>query len=453
MVCDEPVIEQHFASHSGEVTAVAFNPTGKQLASGSKDNSLVIWNFQKTIRAYRFQAHTLAVTDVCFSPKGNIVASSSCDRYVRLYVPSVKGESGGFRAHSSAVRSVHFSPCGEHIITASDDKTVKLWIANKRSCRFLLTMCGHTNWVRCARFSGDGKMVASCSEDKTFRLWDSRTGQLIHTINELAGYGNHVEFHPSGNFIGGGMSNSVVKLYDIRNYKLVQHYQKHDGPVNRISFHPNGKYMITASSDATVKVLDIREGRPIYTLTGHVGAVTAVAFSSDGGCFASGGADKQVFVWKTNFDKDFSAKSTKSEKSVALITEEKDTVTNVSMPEARISQVERIYSPCDFEETGEQGGGDSNSNMYTESVKSLPPSVRQRTSTETSYETHSAFSEKRELENEKCKCHLNTSAVLETIVSEIANIKKMLERIEHRVSAVEQEVMWSKKHHTESDDK
>lgn len=89
MVCDEPVIEQHFASHCGEVTAVAFNPNAKQLASGSKDNSLVIWNFQKTIRAYRFQAHTLAVTDVCFSPKDNIVASSSCDRYVRLYVPSV----------------------------------------------------------------------------------------------------------------------------------------------------------------------------------------------------------------------------------------------------------------------------------------------------------------------------------------------------------------------------
>ena len=96
MVCDEPVIEHHFTSHSGEVTAVAFNPICKQLASGSKDSSLVLWNFQKTIRAYRLQSNTSktlsAVTDVCFSPEGNLVASSSCDRYIRLYVPSVSTE-------------------------------------------------------------------------------------------------------------------------------------------------------------------------------------------------------------------------------------------------------------------------------------------------------------------------------------------------------------------------
>ena len=70
----------------------------------------------------------------------------------------------------------------------------------------------------------------------------------------FVGYGNHVEFHPNGNFIGSGMSNFVIKLYDIRNYKLVQYYQKHSGPVNRISFHPNGKYMISASSDGSMKV-------------------------------------------------------------------------------------------------------------------------------------------------------------------------------------------------------
>lgn len=52
------------------------------------------------------------------------------------------------------------------------------------------------------------------------------------------------------------------------------------------------------------QVLDLLEGRPIYTLKGHATAVTSVTFSSDGQFFASGGADRQLLIWKTNFDRD-----------------------------------------------------------------------------------------------------------------------------------------------------
>lgn len=46
------------------------------------------------------------------------------------------------------------------------------------------------------------------------------------------------------------------------------------------------------------------EARPIYTLKGHCGAVTTVSFSQNGDFFASGGADHQLLVWKSNFDCD-----------------------------------------------------------------------------------------------------------------------------------------------------
>lgn len=54
------------------------------------------------------------------------------------------------------------------------------------------------------------------------------------------------------------------------------------------------------------QVLDLLEGRPIYTLKGHANgtSVTSITFSSNGEFFASGGADRQLLMWKTNFDKD-----------------------------------------------------------------------------------------------------------------------------------------------------
>jgi centriolar protein POC1 len=52
-----------------------------------------------------------------------------------------------------------------------------------------------------------------------------------------------------------------------------------------------------------VQVWDLREGQLFYTLHGHEGASMGVAFSPAGDYFASAGADEQVMVWKTNFDR------------------------------------------------------------------------------------------------------------------------------------------------------
>jgi len=48
-------------------------------------------------------------------------------------------------------------------------------------------------------------------------------------------------------------------------------------------------------------MFDLLEARPIYDLRGHDKQVTAVTFSPNSGdLVASGGADAQVFLWKTN---------------------------------------------------------------------------------------------------------------------------------------------------------
>ena len=52
-----------------------------------------------------------------------------------------------------------------------------------------------------------------------------------------------------------------------------------------------------------VQVWDLREGQLFYTLHGHEGATYGVDFSPAGDFFASGGADEQVLVWRTNFDR------------------------------------------------------------------------------------------------------------------------------------------------------
>ncbi|XP_056195471.1 POC1 centriolar protein homolog B isoform X1 [Falco biarmicus] len=297
---EDPVLIRPFRGHRAAVTGVAFNADAAGLATSSLDRFLMVWKLKTQCRAYKFIGHVEAVTSVQFSPDGQLLASASQDRTVRLWIPCIHGESSILKGHTASVRSVNFSHDGHFLVSASNDKSIKIWSVHRP--RLLFSLFQHTHWVRCAKFSPDGRLIASCSEDKSVKIWDTRNKTCIDSFLDYGGFANFVDFNPSGTCIASAGSNHTVKLWDIRMNKLLQHYKVHRAGVNCVSFHPSGNYLITASTDGTLKILDLLEGRLIYTLHGHKGPVLSVAFSKGGEKFASGGADAQVLLWKTNFD-------------------------------------------------------------------------------------------------------------------------------------------------------
>jgi centriolar protein POC1 len=64
---EDPTLERSFRGHRDAVTSVAFNPTMKQLVSGSLDNCVMVWNFKPQLRAYRFAGHKVRSTSSLFS--------------------------------------------------------------------------------------------------------------------------------------------------------------------------------------------------------------------------------------------------------------------------------------------------------------------------------------------------------------------------------------------------
>lgn len=72
-------------SHSEAVNAIAFSPDSSLLASGSKDNTIRVWDVASGHCTGTLTGHTGEVRSVAFSPGGARLASGSWDTTVRVW--------------------------------------------------------------------------------------------------------------------------------------------------------------------------------------------------------------------------------------------------------------------------------------------------------------------------------------------------------------------------------
>lgn len=116
----------------------------------------------------RLTGHTGAVTAVAFSPDGRTIATGSYDSTVRLWDGATGKSRRALTGHTDVVTAVAFSPSGRNLATGSADKTMRLWDVATRTVRITLT--DHTNTVGAVAFSPDGRNLATGSGDNTVRL-------------------------------------------------------------------------------------------------------------------------------------------------------------------------------------------------------------------------------------------------------------------------------------------
>ena len=121
--------------HEDEVSAIAWHPTGKLMASGAQDGSVNVWD-----------------------KRGDL----------QYALP----------AHNARVSALTFSPDGRQLVTASLDQTIKIWRVRDGSLQH--TLSGYQQAVTDVEFVADGSGLLSVGGN--LKLWDIRTGALLKTV-------------------------------------------------------------------------------------------------------------------------------------------------------------------------------------------------------------------------------------------------------------------------------
>ncbi|OBT42047.1 hypothetical protein VE00_07428 [Pseudogymnoascus sp. WSF 3629] len=286
---------QTLEGHSGPVNSVAFSPDGKQVASGSDDNTVRLRNAATGAELQTLKGHSRWVWSVAFSPDSKQVASGSSDNTVRLWNAATGAALQTLKGHSGWVKSVAFSLDGKQVASGSGDNTVRLW--NAATGAELQTIEGHSGWVKSVAFSPDGKQVASGSGDNTVRLWNAATGVELQTLEGHSGPVNSVAFSLDGKHVASGSDDNTVWLWNAASGAALQTLKGHSGSVWSVAFSPDGKQVASGSSDNTVRLWNAASGAALQTLEGHPGPVNSVAFSPDGKQVASGSDDNTVRLW------------------------------------------------------------------------------------------------------------------------------------------------------------
>ncbi|MFC5748388.1 WD40 repeat domain-containing serine/threonine protein kinase [Actinomadura rugatobispora] len=283
--------------HGGPVSAVAFSPDGKTVATASGDRTVRFWDVAaRTLLNQPLTGHTDAVRAVAFSPDGKILATGGADRTVRLWDAVARTPLGKpLGDHFEAIEAVAFSPDGKILATGDGDGTAWLWDLGTREHPDAPLV--HTNGVHALAFSPDGKTLASASTE--VQLWDVAIRSPV--FRRLKGYSSTVgalAFTPDGRTLATAGHYREVRLWNTRTREPIGDPLVPSDAVGALALSPDGRILATASEDRTVRLWDVAARRPLSRpLPGHTDTVSALAFSPDGKTFASASDDHTVRLW------------------------------------------------------------------------------------------------------------------------------------------------------------
>ncbi|MHC4991507.1 MAG: WD40 repeat domain-containing protein, partial [Planctomycetota bacterium] len=307
--------------HESWVEAVAFDPTGRLLASAAKEVHL---RDAATTRVTRvLPGHDKGVMCIAFAPAGGILASGGHDAVVRLWDTETGTMLRTLEGHRHAVFDLAINPDGIRLVSVTSfvqgvpgrtDPRHELPLGLVPGWPWLWRLCvwelpgGRpllsvplTRGAHAVAISPDGRLVASGGRDSTISIRDLETGRLLHTFgreNREVIFG--LAFDPSGAQLASTSGNGHVRLWDVGTGASLWHLESPPNPSKMcfdVAFAPDGSWLAVACRDGSVRRIDARSGHVLDTLRGHQAWTRTVAVSPDGRSVASGSDDQTVRLW------------------------------------------------------------------------------------------------------------------------------------------------------------
>ena len=234
---------------AGEVTGLAFDPTGRYLATAT-DYTVYLWDLPALDWGAPAEGATAAVAAVAPKP---------------LFETT---------RHEAWIWGLAFAPDGRQFASFDHAGNVWLWQVPAGETRHLL---GPDSEACRAAASSPTGLRSPCSA--------TSVGILVFSPVE------------GSNVFALGREDGSVETWNAETGALVKEFPGHQNRVVALAYRPDGRRLASAAADNTVRIWDVEAGRELRVLRGHEAQLGAVAYSPDGRRIASGDVDGVIRVW------------------------------------------------------------------------------------------------------------------------------------------------------------
>jgi WD40 repeat protein/tRNA A-37 threonylcarbamoyl transferase component Bud32/cell division protein FtsL len=282
-----------------DITALAFSPDGKTLASaaGFAESDIRLWDVATGKEIGKLAGHGSWVSSLVFSPDGKKLISSSADQTIRTWDVADQKCLDVLRGHRQEVWRLALLPDGRTLVSGGKDGTVCFWdtsVPHPGQPRIKVST-NVVNWC----FVPDSRSLLTLNRQGKVARWSDANFQQKEPLLEIGTpVGSSLgfqSFSPDRHYLTAGSFNGVLKIWDVTRRKLYQQWTNGTGAVAPDSFLAEGNKLITWSGkDQLFHEWESATGRELWSWRMPENWEGALAVSPDGQSCVSVGYEGEV---------------------------------------------------------------------------------------------------------------------------------------------------------------
>jgi len=322
--------------HAAPVTAGAWQPQGRLLATAAADSSLHLWGMPLR-DAVELTAAGDEVVAVTVNAENDVVASVTSGGQVRLIDFADQSVLTEFTVKDAGtITRIALVSSSDTVLLGTQDGAILAYSSLRGEEITRLT--AHQGEVTCLAVAADGRAFLSGDSVGQLRLWrlplsgasqlarfDAEVDELKVTsdrryaaslvrgrglslvrlavppvIRPVSGRSDDLTavcFVRSGSVLAGATRGGAVRFWSVPNGDLIAETAAHDGPIRGISPHPRDLSVATAGEDGRIRLLEVPTRLPQIRNAGS--ELASLSSSDDGLLLTANSGNGQIRLWQT----------------------------------------------------------------------------------------------------------------------------------------------------------